>query len=103
MCSSWTRKRTPRSSWPVSIERSTDTLDVISSGLSEGEHVVTDGQSRLQNGSQVNVRALTNKQRPQRRCTTRCSQVRARRPAADVGLTGRPDPVRSAAPPMNIG
>jgi multidrug efflux pump subunit AcrA (membrane-fusion protein) len=45
---------------PVVIQRSSDTLDVISSGLSEGEHVVTDGQSRLQNGSQVNVRALTN-------------------------------------------
>jgi membrane fusion protein, multidrug efflux system len=45
---------------PVVIQRSTDTLDVISSGLAEGEHVVTDGQSRLQNGSQVNVRALTN-------------------------------------------
>ncbi len=44
----------------VVIQRSSDTLDVISSGLSEGEHVVTDGQSRLQNGSQVNVRALTN-------------------------------------------
>ena len=45
---------------PVVIQRSTDSLDVISSGLSEGEHVVTDGQSRLQNGAQVNVRALTN-------------------------------------------
>jgi multidrug efflux system membrane fusion protein len=45
---------------PVVIQRSSDTLDVISSGLSEGEHVVTDGQSRLQNGSPVNVRALTN-------------------------------------------
>jgi len=45
---------------PVVIQRSTDTLDVISSGLKEGDHVVTDGQSRLQNGSQVNVRALTN-------------------------------------------
>jgi multidrug efflux system membrane fusion protein len=45
---------------PVVIQRSTDTLDVISSGLSEGEHVVTDGQSRLQNGAKVNVRALTN-------------------------------------------
>ena len=45
---------------PVVIQRSSDTLDVISSGVSEGEHVVTDGQSRLQNGSQVNVRALTN-------------------------------------------
>ena len=44
----------------VVIQRSSDTLDVISSGVSEGEHVVTDGQSRLQNGSQVNVRALTN-------------------------------------------
>ncbi len=45
---------------PVVIQRSSDTLDVISSGVSEGEHVVTDGQSRLQNGSEVNVRALTN-------------------------------------------
>lgn len=45
---------------PVVIQRSTDTLDVISSGLSEGDHVVTDGQSRLQNGAKVNVRALTN-------------------------------------------
>ena len=45
---------------PVVIQLSSDTLDVISSGLSAGEHVVTDGQSRLQNGAQVNVRALTN-------------------------------------------
>jgi multidrug efflux system membrane fusion protein len=44
---------------PVVIQRSTDTLDVISSGVAEGEHVVTDGQSRLQNGAKVNVRAVT--------------------------------------------
>jgi multidrug efflux system membrane fusion protein len=44
---------------PVAIARSTDTLIVIGSGLAEGDHVVTDGQSRLQNGSKVTVRALT--------------------------------------------
>lgn len=42
----------------VTIERSTDTLAVISSGLAVGERVVTDGQSRLQNGAKVNVRAI---------------------------------------------
>ena len=44
---------------PVVIGRSSDTLAVISSGLKEGERVVTDGQSRLQNGSKISVRALT--------------------------------------------
>jgi RND family efflux transporter MFP subunit len=44
---------------PVVIQRSTDTLDVIGSGVAEGDHVVTDGQSRLQNGAKVNVRAVT--------------------------------------------
>jgi hypothetical protein len=35
-----------------------DTLVVISKGLAEGEHVVTDGQSRLTQGAKVNVRGL---------------------------------------------
>jgi multidrug efflux pump subunit AcrA (membrane-fusion protein) len=44
---------------PVVIGRTADTLAVINSGLAEGERVVTDGQSRLQNGAKVNVRAVT--------------------------------------------
>jgi len=44
---------------PVVIGRTADTLAVIYSGLAEGERVVTDGQSRLQNGAKVNVRAVT--------------------------------------------
>jgi multidrug efflux pump subunit AcrA (membrane-fusion protein) len=43
---------------PVVIGRTSDTLAVISSGLAEGERVVTDGQSRLQNGAKVSVRAM---------------------------------------------
>jgi RND family efflux transporter MFP subunit len=44
---------------PVVIGRTSDTLAVISSGLAEGERVVIDGQSRLQNGAKVNVRAVS--------------------------------------------
>ncbi len=40
----------------VTVSRATDSLAVISSGVAEGEHVVTDGQSRLQNGAKVSVK-----------------------------------------------
>jgi len=42
----------------IVVSRVADTLAVISRGLSEGEHVVTDGQSRLTQGAKVNVRGL---------------------------------------------
>ncbi|HWZ57711.1 MAG TPA: efflux RND transporter periplasmic adaptor subunit [Gemmatimonadaceae bacterium] len=42
----------------VIVGRQTTNAAVINSGLAEGERVVTDGQSRLQNGMKVNVRAL---------------------------------------------
>ena len=41
---------------PVKMERSAGNLVVISSGLKDGERVVTDGQSRLTPGSKVTVR-----------------------------------------------
>jgi membrane fusion protein, multidrug efflux system len=43
---------------PVIVGRTTTNRAVINSGLSEGDEVVTDGQSRLQNGSKVTVRAV---------------------------------------------
>jgi multidrug efflux system membrane fusion protein len=43
---------------PVIVGRQTANAAVINSGLAEGDKVVTDGQSRLQNGMKVNVRAL---------------------------------------------
>jgi RND family efflux transporter MFP subunit len=43
---------------PVVVGRTTTNRAVISSGLAEGDEVVTDGQSRLQNGSKVTVRAI---------------------------------------------
>jgi multidrug efflux system membrane fusion protein len=42
----------------IVVSRVADTLVVISKGLAEGEHVVTDGQSRLTQGAKVNVRGL---------------------------------------------
>ena len=42
----------------IVVGRQTTNAVVIISGLSEGERVVTDGQSRLQNGAKVSVRAL---------------------------------------------
>jgi multidrug efflux pump subunit AcrA (membrane-fusion protein) len=42
----------------VVVGRTTTNAAVINSGLSDGERVVTDGQSRLQNGMKVTVRAL---------------------------------------------
>jgi multidrug efflux pump subunit AcrA (membrane-fusion protein) len=44
---------------PVVVSRSTSNAAVIASGLADGDRVVTDGQSRLQNGSKVMVRGLT--------------------------------------------
>jgi multidrug efflux system membrane fusion protein len=40
---------------PVTVERAAGAISVISSGVSEGERVVTDGQSRVTPGSQVTV------------------------------------------------
>ena len=62
---------------------------VISSGLSDGEHVVTDGQSRLQNGSQVNVRARTNAAGG---AAPASGPSRSRRGSADERLNGRDRP-----------
>ena len=42
---------------PVTVERQTNGLAVIASGLSAGERVVTDGQSRLTPGAPVEVRS----------------------------------------------
>jgi multidrug efflux system membrane fusion protein len=42
----------------IVVGRTTTNAAVISSGLKDGEHVVTDGQSRLQTGMKVTVRAL---------------------------------------------
>jgi multidrug efflux system membrane fusion protein len=41
---------------PVKIARTVDTLDVVASGLSPGDRVVTDGQSRIVAGAKVVVR-----------------------------------------------
>jgi multidrug efflux pump subunit AcrA (membrane-fusion protein) len=46
----------------VIVGRQTLNAVVINRGLSEGERVVTDGQSRLQNGAKVSVRALATAQ-----------------------------------------
>jgi len=43
----------------VVVGRTTSTVAVINSGLANGDRVVTDGQSRLQNGAKVAVRAIT--------------------------------------------
>ena len=43
---------------PITVSRTADSLAVISRGLQEGEHVVTDGQSRLTQGAKVQVRGL---------------------------------------------
>jgi multidrug efflux system membrane fusion protein len=40
---------------PVTVERAAGAISVISAGVSEGERVVTDGQSRVTPGSQVTV------------------------------------------------
>jgi multidrug efflux pump subunit AcrA (membrane-fusion protein) len=40
----------------ITVSRTADSLAVISRGLQEGEHVVTDGQSRLTQGAKVQVR-----------------------------------------------
>jgi multidrug efflux system membrane fusion protein len=42
---------------PVTVERAAGALSVISAGVSEGERVVTDGQSRVTPGAQVTVGA----------------------------------------------
>ncbi len=40
---------------PVTVERTAGQISVISSGVSEGERVVTDGQSRVTPGAQVTI------------------------------------------------
>jgi membrane fusion protein, multidrug efflux system len=40
---------------PVVVERTAGQLAVISSGVAEGERVVTDGQSRVTPGAQVSI------------------------------------------------
>ena len=42
---------------PVKVERAFDNVTVVSSGLSGGEAVVTDGQLLLSNGTHVNARS----------------------------------------------
>jgi multidrug efflux system membrane fusion protein len=42
----------------IVVGRVADSLAVIAKGLTEGERVVTDGQSRLTQGAKVNVRGL---------------------------------------------
>jgi len=44
---------------PVKVARTVDGVSVISDGLNPGERVATDGQLRLTNGSQVDVRSTT--------------------------------------------
>ncbi len=44
---------------PVRVARTVDTLAVIANGLSVGERVITDGQSRLVAGSKVVIKAKT--------------------------------------------
>lgn len=41
---------------PVRVARTVDTLAVIASGLSSGERVITDGQSRLVPGAQITIK-----------------------------------------------
>ena len=43
----------------VGVERTSANVAVITSGLAEGDQVVTDGQSRLTPNAKVNIRALT--------------------------------------------
>jgi multidrug efflux system membrane fusion protein len=43
---------------PVAVERTSANTAVIASGLTEGDQVVTDGQSRLTPGAKVNIRGL---------------------------------------------
>jgi multidrug efflux system membrane fusion protein len=43
---------------PVVVERTAANTAVIASGLTEGDQVVTDGQSRLTPGAKVNIRGL---------------------------------------------
>jgi multidrug efflux system membrane fusion protein len=42
---------------PVQVARTVDSLSVISTGVTEGEQVIVDGQSRLVPGSKVTIKA----------------------------------------------
>jgi multidrug efflux system membrane fusion protein len=42
---------------PVVVERTTHGVAIITTGVSEGERVVTDGQSRLNPGATVDIRS----------------------------------------------
>jgi membrane fusion protein, multidrug efflux system len=43
---------------PVAVERTSANTAVIAKGLTDGDQVVTDGQSRLTPGAKVNIRGL---------------------------------------------
>jgi multidrug efflux system membrane fusion protein len=43
--------------FPVTVERMSDTVAVLASGIKPGDRVVTDGQLRLRSGSKVQIKA----------------------------------------------
>jgi multidrug efflux system membrane fusion protein len=43
---------------PVQVARTVDTVTVIASGLTDGERVIVDGQSRLVPGSKVAIKGV---------------------------------------------
>lgn len=47
---------TTAKTFPVEVERTTDTVAVISRGIKVGDRVVTDGQLRLRSGSKVQIK-----------------------------------------------
>jgi membrane fusion protein, multidrug efflux system len=49
---------------PVDVARDDGTLAVIAKGLTEGQQVVIDGQSRLQTGTRVAVQDTTQQAAP---------------------------------------
>ena len=75
----------------VNVERTANGLSVISSGLSEGERVVSDGQSRLTPGAPVDLRS--GRIQPARRVAAAAAAVVADGDAArhrrrDAGMSG---------------
>jgi multidrug efflux system membrane fusion protein len=42
---------------PVKVERSSDSVAIVSGGVNPGDRVVTDGQLRLRSGSKVQIKA----------------------------------------------
>jgi membrane fusion protein, multidrug efflux system len=49
---------------PVRVSRSLDGKSIIASGLEAGEHVVTDGQLRLSNGTRIEIRPAASQTKP---------------------------------------